>query len=128
MANAARQYPYGLFQSSRGNMGCMAETAAESGYPQLHHMLSESNRGRRGVRRQLVADANVHFGYASGLLIAEGGLAKKAELSAGVARQWNGRLGKSDNCQVEVRYSPIASPSGSGYRTTSPLRRIAGTS
>ena len=37
------------------------------GYQQLHHMLSESNWDRRGVRRQRVADANDHFGYASGL-------------------------------------------------------------
>lgn len=99
---AARQYLSGLFQSSRRNMECMAETVAESGYQQLHHMLSESNWDRRGVRRQLVADANVHFGYASGLLIGESGFAKKGELSAGVARQCNGRLGKTDNCQVGV--------------------------
>ena len=102
MENAARQYLHGLFQSSRRNMECMAETVAESGYQQLHHMLSESNWDRRGVRRQLVTDANVHFGYASGLLIDESGFAKKGEMSAGVARQWNGRLGKTDNCQVGV--------------------------
>lgn len=102
MENAARQYLHGLFQSSRRNMECMAETVAESGYQQLHHMLSESHWDRREVRRQLVADANDHFGYASGLLIDESGFAKKGELSAGVARQWNGRLGKTDNCQVGV--------------------------
>ena len=102
MESAARQYMHGLFQSSRRNMECMAETVAESGYQQLHHMLSESNWDRRGVRRQLVTDANVHFGYASGLLIDESGFAKKGEMSAGVARQWNGRLGKTDNCQVGV--------------------------
>jgi SRSO17 transposase len=83
-------------------MECMAETVAESGYQQLHHMLSESEWERRRVRRQLLADANAHFGYPSALLIDESGLAKKGHLSAGVARQWNGRLGKVDNCQVGV--------------------------
>jgi len=34
------------------------------------------------------------------LIFDESGFAKKGEASAGVARQWNGRLGKVDNCQV----------------------------
>ncbi len=80
----------------------MAETVAESGYQQRHHLLSESNWDRRWVRRQLVADANDHFGYASGLLIDESRFARKGELSAGGARQWNGRLGRTDNCPVGV--------------------------
>ena len=36
------------------------------------------------------------------LIFDESGFAKKGEASAGVARQWNGRLGKVDNCQVGV--------------------------
>jgi hypothetical protein len=32
----------------------------------------------------------------------ESGFAKQGEGSAGVARQWNGRMGKVDNCQVGV--------------------------
>jgi SRSO17 transposase len=98
----ARQYLHGLFQSSRRNMECMAETVANSRYQPLHHMLSESNWDRRGVRRQLVVDANAHFGYPSALLLDESAFEKKGEMSAGVARQWNGRLGKVDNCQVGV--------------------------
>ena len=46
-------------------------------------MLSESTWDRLGGRRQLVADANAHFGYAIGVLIDESGFAKKGELSAG---------------------------------------------
>src|SRR5664279_2258225 len=57
VGNTARQYLHGLFQSSRRNMECMAETVAKSDYQQLHHMLSESEWERRGVRRQLIADA-----------------------------------------------------------------------
>jgi len=65
-------------------------------------MLSESTWDRRGVRRQLIADANAHFGHASALVIDESAFAKKGDMSAGVARQWNGRLGKTDNSQVGV--------------------------
>ena len=65
-------------------------------------MLSESTWDRHGVRRQLIADANAHFGHACALLIDESAFAKKGDRSAGVARQWNGRLGKTDNSQVGV--------------------------
>jgi SRSO17 transposase len=80
----------------------MAETVSGSQYQRLHHMLSESAWDRRGVRRQLIADANAHFGHAGALLIDESAFAKKGAMSAGVARQWNGRLGKTDNSQVGV--------------------------
>ena len=65
-------------------------------------MLSESAWNRGAVRRQLIADANAHFGYSSALVIDESAFAKKGDMSAGVARQWNGRLGKTDNSQVGV--------------------------
>src|SRR5260370_7386253 len=38
----------------------------------------------------------------AGLYIDESAFEKKGEKSVGVARQWNGRLGKQDNCQVGV--------------------------
>ena len=78
----------------------MAETVSGSHYQRLHHMLSESSWDRSGVRRQLIVDANTHFGYACALVLDESGFAKKGDMSAGVARQWNGRLGKTDNSQV----------------------------
>jgi len=65
-------------------------------------MLGGSARDRRGVRRQLIADANVHFGHACALVIDESASAKKGDMSAGVARQWNGRPGKTDNSRVGV--------------------------
>ena len=42
----------------------MAEAVSGSHYQRLHHMLSESTWNRSGVRQQLIADANNHFGYA----------------------------------------------------------------
>ncbi len=80
----------------------MAEVVCGSEYQNLHHMLSESAWDRGKVRRQLIVDANAHFGHVSALVIDESGFGKKGDKSAGVARQWNGRLGKTDNCQVGV--------------------------
>ena len=101
---AAVRYVRGLFQSRRANMEQMSEIVAESHYQRLHHMLSESDWDRCGVFRQLVRDANAHFGTRGpcAFVIDESGFGKKGEMSAGVARQWNGRLGKTDNCQVGV--------------------------
>jgi len=100
--DAARFYLHGLFQCRRRNMEKMAETVSGSHYQRLHHMVSESVWDRRGVSRQLIADANAHFGHACALVIDESAFAKKGDMSAGVARQWNGRLGKTDNSQVGV--------------------------
>ena len=103
VAAAAKGYLRGLFQSSRANMERMADVVAGSQYQRLHHMLSESAWDRAGVLRHLVTDANAHFGRGgTALVIDESGFAKKGEHSAGVARQWNGRLGKTDNSQVGV--------------------------
>jgi len=38
----------------------------------------------------------------SALLIDENGITKKGDKSVGMARQWNGRLGNVENCQVGV--------------------------
>ncbi|MBZ0095718.1 MAG: IS701 family transposase [Sulfuricella sp.] len=103
VAEAGKSYLHGLYQSTRANMERMADVVAGSHPQRLHHMLSESTWDRAGVLRQLAADANAHFGRGgTALVIDESGFAKKGEHSAGVARQWNGRLGKTDNSQVGV--------------------------
>jgi len=98
------RYIRGLFQSRQANMEQMAEVVADSHYQRLHHMLSESSWDRRAVYEQLVIDANTHFGSRGpcAFVIDESGFAKKGVMSVGVARQWNGRLGKTDNSQVGV--------------------------
>ena len=65
-------------------------------------MRSESAGDRRGVRRPLMADAHVQFGPACARVIDESAFAKKGDMSAGVARPWNGRRGKTDHSQVGV--------------------------
>jgi SRSO17 transposase len=44
----------------------------------------------------------------TGLIIDETGIPKKGKKSVGTARQWCGRLGKVDNCQVGVFAGPSA--------------------
>jgi SRSO17 transposase len=99
---AAKRYLHGLFQCDRRNMEQMAEQVAGSHYQRLHHMLSESNWSRAEVRQQLIVDANAQFGHGAALVFDESAFAKKGDKSVGVARQWNGRLGKTENSQVGV--------------------------
>jgi len=58
------------------------------------------NEAVTGELRQHVAEA---IGDPDGILVIDGsGFVKKGEHSCGVARQWCGRLGKIENCQVGV--------------------------
>jgi SRSO17 transposase len=104
VSEAARDYLYGLFQSSKSNMEKMSEVVANSVYHRMHHMLSDARWDCTEVTGGLAQDANTHRlgSKQSGLLIDGSGFAKKGEKSAGVQRQWNGRHGKVDNCQVGV--------------------------
>ena len=69
----------------------------------MQHLLSAGAVDWDGFGDQLAQEANMLLGSApSVLLIDASGFAKKGEGSAGVARQWHGRLGKVDNCQVGV--------------------------
>jgi SRSO17 transposase len=69
----------------------------------MQHMLTEGCVDWQGFCRQIASEANDLLGGPDSVLIFdESGFAKKGHASAGVARQWNGRLGKVDNCQVGV--------------------------
>ena len=92
----------GLFHSERANMLRMSEVN-EVDHQSMQHMLTEGCVNWQGFGRQLAREANALLGGTDAVLIFdESGFAKKGEASAGVARQWNGRLGKVDNCQVGV--------------------------
>jgi len=69
----------------------------------LQYMLTEAKWDDKAVMAQVAQDANrLLGGNESCLLVDESGFGKKGDHSVGVARQWNGRLGKTDNCQVGV--------------------------
>ena len=86
------------------NMERMAEVVPDSDEQVLQHFISNSNWDARGVMDQVALEADGLLGGSaeSALLIDESGITKKGKKSVGVARQWNGRLGKVDNCQVGV--------------------------
>jgi len=91
-------------QAHRKNMERMEEMVAEADEQRLQHMLTESAWDHRAVLDQVAQEADHWLGGTqdSCLLIDESGFAKKGKHSVGVKRQWCGRLGKVDNCQVGV--------------------------
>jgi len=91
-------------QAQKKNMERMEETVVDADDQRLQHMLSESHWDHRAVLDQVAQEADRLLGGTadSCLLIDESGLAKKGKHSVGVQRQWCGRQGKVDNCQVGV--------------------------
>jgi SRSO17 transposase len=100
----SKQYLSGLMQARKKNMERMAEVVPESDEQALQHFLSNSNWDERGVLDQVALEADALLGGTeeSALLLDESAITKKGVKSVGVSRQWNGRLGKVDNCQVGV--------------------------
>lgn len=100
----ALNYLCGLFQCDRANMERMEEVVPEIPYENLQHFVSESQWDRVGLMRQVSVDAGKLLGgFAdSALVIDPTAFAKKGRKSVGVARQWNGRLGKQENSQAGV--------------------------
>jgi len=100
----AQQYLQGLMQARRKNMERMEEVVPDCEYQALQHFVSDSAWDARAVLDQVAVEADRHLGGAadSCLLLDESSFEKKGEKSVGVARQWAGRLGKVDNCQVAV--------------------------
>ncbi len=82
----------------------MEEVVLNSDEQVLHHFCSNSPWDARQVQTQVAARADEILGghENSCLLVDESGFGKKGKKSVGVSRQWNGRLGKVDNCQVAV--------------------------
>ena len=91
-------------QARKKNMERMAEVVPEADEQQLHHFLSNSRWDDRAVRDQVALEADKALGSDTdaALIVDESGFSKKGKHSVGVSRQWNGRLGKVDNCQVGV--------------------------
>jgi len=89
---------------NKKNMERMEERVPESDQQQLNHMLTDSEWDHRAVIDQVAQEADRWLGghRNSCLLIDESGFKKSGTHSVGVARQWFGRWGKVDNCQVGV--------------------------
>jgi SRSO17 transposase len=99
-------YLKGLMQGdpNKNNMERMEEKVPNADEQQLQHMLSDSPWDHRAVIDQVALEADGLLGgnRNSCLLIDESGFKKSGSHSVGVGRQWCGRLGKVENCQVGV--------------------------
>jgi SRSO17 transposase len=96
----------GLLEAKTGdrNLEDIADTVPGGDHQRLHTFISETPWDRAKVLDWVSAQADGMLGGSpqSHLIIDESGFSKKGASSAGVARQYNGRLGKVDNCQVGV--------------------------
>jgi SRSO17 transposase len=100
----AHGYLCGLLQSAESNLLQMAEAVPGFTYEDEQHFLSGSPWEHEPVTAQVARQAYALLGGQrdTALLLDETCFAKKGNKSVGVARQYNGRLGKVDNCQVGV--------------------------
>ena len=104
MAHQARHYLSGLLQAARRNVQRMAEVVPGTDAQALHHFLAHSPWDARAVMDQVAREVDAVLGgdQDTCLLLDETCFAKKGKRSVGVARQWFGLEGKTDNCQVAV--------------------------
>jgi SRSO17 transposase len=95
-------------QADKKNMERMVEVVPDSEWQPLQNFLSYSPWSGKDLLARVARDANHHIGddADSCFIVDESAFAKKGNKSVGVSRQWNGRLGKIDNCQVGV-YSAL---------------------
>jgi SRSO17 transposase len=100
----SKKYLFGLIQSEKRNMERMAEVVPDSDDQVYQHFMTESPWSARALLDQIAYDVDTAFGDSEDifLVVDESAFAKKGRKSVGVARQWNGGLGKVDNCQVGV--------------------------
>ena len=82
----------------------MEESVPDIVYDQLQHFLTKSTWDYQNVINRVARQADQLLGghADSCLMLDETCFEKKGIQSAGVARQWCGRLGKIENCQVGV--------------------------
>ena len=103
-AAVARRYLRGLVQAADCTFESMAAVVEHGCAQQFQHFISNSPWDHEPVVARIAADADQLLGGKpdSCLIIDESSFPKQGDRSVGVARQWTGRLGKVDNCQVAV--------------------------
>ncbi len=111
----ARSYLSGLLmKAQRKNMERMEEYVEDYDYQSLQQFVSDSPWDHEALIKRIGKDVDALVGGKDSMLIIdESGFAKKGKKSVGVARQWNGRLGKVDNAQVGV-FAALSNGMGSG--------------
>lgn len=104
VSDKAKNYLAGLLMKApRKNMERIDEYVDGGDYESYQHFISNSKWDQTALNRQICSDVNSIVGSSESVLcIDESAFTKKGKKSVGVSRQWNGRLGKIDNCQVGV--------------------------
>lgn len=101
----ARSYLSGLMGTQRRkNIERIEADVAESNYQGMQQFLSDSPWSHEALMRQVAEEAEAVLGSHAdtALYVDESSFAKKGKASVGVKRQYCGRLGKLENCQVGV--------------------------
>jgi SRSO17 transposase len=103
-APVAQRYLHGLAQAQAATFVAMAAVVEHGCEQQFQHFISNAPWRHEPVLEQISRDADRLLGGKadSALIIDESSFVKQGHRSVGVARQWCGRLGKVDNCQVAV--------------------------
>lgn len=104
-SSQARAYLSGLLSRiQRKNMERMCESLPAIKHQDMQQFLSDSPWEAAALWKWTGQEASrvLGGGRENMLLIDESGFAKKGTKSVGVGRQYNGRLGKVDNCQLGV--------------------------
>jgi SRSO17 transposase len=86
----------------------ISPTRASAAHQSLLHFVGQatwSDRAMLGKVRDLVTPAFEAYGGVEALIVDDTGYQKKGTHSVGVARQYCGRMGKTDNCQIAVTLS-----------------------
>ena len=75
----------------------------------MEHFISNSPWDESGLLKKVKFDACELLGDPKNrsLILDESGFSKQGKMSVGVQRQYNGRQGKVDNCQVGVFLVPL---------------------
>jgi SRSO17 transposase len=101
----ALQYLEGKFlEKGRGNMTSYAENVKGSNNQKFQHFISDSQWDTEPIIDQIQKDVTDLIGdkINGSIHIDESGFKKEGKNSVGVKRQYFGRLGKIDNCQMGV--------------------------
>ena len=99
----AKTYICGLLSDvERKNIESIAYRFGQSRLP-LQGFIGWDAWDDEPLRQELRRQVKTHLGQADGVLVFDpSGFPKSGRESVGVARQWCGRLGKVDNCQVAI--------------------------
>jgi SRSO17 transposase len=100
----AQRYLHGLAQAEAATFAAMAAVVEDGCAQQFQHFISNALWRHEPVIDQIGRDADRLLGGKpdSALILDESSFVKQGDRLVGVARQWCGRLGKVDNCQVAV--------------------------